>query len=1067
MNDNELTTSDVLADFSKNLCNIYRDDDDDEDNNDSEPISLSENAYYTESEFIDFVESQHINNTNNLTIISINIANILSKLSSLKKFVSYISSKGNKPDIIIVVETHITDHHAGLDAGTLGHIVPGYQFFHKGRGSRNGGGVGILVNDDIKSEPTICSLTEKKVKFCDEKFENIVVRIPGCINSNWNGTSKDLLVVAIYRQPNSENLETFLGCFEKLLNTIDKSKNEIVIAGDMNLDLLKYESHLPTSKYLDTMTNHRILPRIVRPTRIKKQSATLIDHILTRDNANTLVSGIIDTELAGSSGYTDHKPIFTILRSKLPRKDKNSKISISYFTQEGHMKRRDGLLTQNWDHILSQNDPNVVYDQMIRTYDHHYKSNMITKQIKPRSNTFRREPWMTDDILRDIRRRDRLSKLKHRRAEYKSLRNDIVSRTRKAEKTFLQQQVQDSMGDIKRHWKILRGTINKSNNKEDITTEFLYQGRWIKDQQTNADNMNSYLASVGPETNESVGTSTNPPKYYLDKFKAKNAQAIMLTDISDETVLDVCRSLTPKSSVDPSGFKQNLVLQDASIFPHVLAHLVNCSLKAGVCPDNSKVARVVPLYKQKGSKNLYENYRPISLLSVFSKIMEKLIYNKIFEFLVRQDILFKSQFGFRRGHNTTHATLDFVKTIEDALVNDELAIGVFCDLSKAFDTINHDVLLEKLDHYGIRGTFNDWFRTYLSGREQYVDWNGKQSNKLPITTGVPQGSILGPLLFLIYINDLPSASKLKTVLFADDSNFLIRGKSLSTLADTLNKELKLISDFFKANKLKLNAKKTKLVCFRKKSLHIDYDSIKVQLDGETLKFEEQTVFLGINIDSHLSWDKHCIKVANTISRNGGAISRVKKLLPPTSLKVLYNSLILPHLQYGLSAWGGCSTQSKKRITLIQKRITRIISKSFYSSHTEPRMKKLGLLKFDDLYSHQCLSLIHDTINDRAPLPVKELVTLTSQVHAHSLRGHSSDPHNIRVPMSRSKLSSNSFCSKGPQLWNQLPQEIKTIVSKQGFKFKLKHHLLNSYDPTTQCNNPRCTDRKHHHHPDPG
>ena len=132
------------------------------------------------------------------------------------------------------------------------------------------------------------------------------------------------------------------------------------------------------------------------------------------------------------------------------------------------------------------------------------------------------------------------------------------------------------------------------------------------------------------------------------------------------------------------------------------------------------------------------------------------------------------------------------------------------------------------------------------------------------------------------------------------------------------------------------------------------------------------------------------------------------------------------------------------------------------------MKKLGMLKFDDLYSHQCLTLIHDTINNRAPLPVKELVTLTSEVHAHILRSHSSDPHNIRIPKTRSKLSSNSFCSKGPQLWNQLPQEIQTIASKQSFKFKLKHHFLNSYDPTTHCNNPRCTDRKHHHHrQDPG
>ena len=211
----------------------------------------------------------------------------------------------------------------------------------------------------------------------------------------------------------------------------------------------------------------------------------------------------------------------------------------------------------------------------------------------------------------------------------------------------------------------------------------------------------------------------------------------------------MCRSLTSKTSTDPSGFKQSIVLQDAGIISHVIAHLVNCSMKEGICPESSKVARVVPIYKLKGSKHLYDNYRPISLLSTFSKIMERLIYNKLFDFLVRYGILFKSQFGFRKGHNTTHATLDFVKAIENALEGNEYAVGVFCDLSKAFDTINHDILLQKLDHYGIRGTANEWFRSYLSGREQYVDWNGKTSVRTPIVTGVPQGSILGPLLFLV------------------------------------------------------------------------------------------------------------------------------------------------------------------------------------------------------------------------------------------------------------------------------------------------------------------------------
>ena len=668
---------------------------------------------------------------------------------------------------------------------------------------------------------------------------------------------------------------------------------------------------------------------------------------------------------------------------------------------------------------------------------------------------------MTDDILSDMRKRDRLAKIKDRRTEYKAIRNSIVAKVRRAEREHIQKQVEESVGDMKKHWQILRKATNKLSNKEDMTTDFLYQGNWVNDKKTNADNYNSYVANVGPTTNNTVGAAKHPPDYYLQKHRQRNENSLLLSDVTADDVKSVCQKLTRKTSSDASGFKQNVVLDDTDIMAPVIAHLVNRSQQTGTCPMNSKIARVIPVYKNKGSKHQYENYRPISLLSVFSKIMERLIYNKIFEFLVRYEILFESQYGFRTGHSTTHASLDFVKFIEDAMDDNEYAIGVFCDLSKAFDTLNHDILLRKLDYYGIRGKTKEWFQSYLKGRQQYVDWEGCKSNRLPIGTGVPQGSILGPLLFLIYINDLPAATTLKCVLFADDSNLLIRGKDISILKESLNAELEGISDFFKANKLKLNAKKTKLVCFRKKSQTINYEQIDIILDGEKLKFEEEAVFLGLTIDSHLNWESHCKNVANKISCHCGVINRVKKLLPPKSLKILYSSLILPHLQYGLAVWGGCSNQNRKRIITIQKRVTRVISKSFYSSHTEPRMKKFGMLKFDDLYEQQCLTLIHDTINKKAPGTITKLLSLGSEVSNYNLRTHKTDPLNLRKPNSKSKVGTNSFCLKGPLMWNDLPQELKNIGRLGNFKLKLKFYFLNQYTNTSECNNPRCRDKRHH------
>ena len=297
---------------------------------------------------------------------------------------------------------------------------------------------------------------------------------------------------------------------------------------------------------------------------------------------------------------------------------------------------------------------------------------------------------------------------------------------------------------------------------------------------------------------------------------------------------------------------------------------------------------------------------------MLAKILEKLIYDKLFSFLVRYEILFDSQYGFRTGHNTTHATMDFVKSIEMALDRNEHAIAVFCDLSKAFDTINHQILAKKLEHYGIRNKELDLLISYLGNRRQFVQMNGVKSEELPLTTGVPQGSILGPLLFLIYINDIQATSDLlKAVLFADDSNLLLSGTDLTTSKNILNEELAKVSDYFKSNKLKLNASKTKMVCFRKKSSNFNADNYQIFMDGVQLKFEEQASFLGITIDSHLTWEAHGNNVANKIARNSSMITRVKKILPPASLKILYSSFILPHLQYGVAIWGGYPTKSKR------------------------------------------------------------------------------------------------------------------------------------------------------------
>ena len=906
---NELTVPDVYADISKNLCNILA-----SPGEEDEALNLCDSLYHTESDFVDFINSNSVCNESNLTIVSVNIANLLSKLHSFKIFLNNISTAKNKPDVVVVVETHLSNSiNSGLSYHELVNIIPGYNFYHRARETKKGGGVGVFVSNSLNCEAEVLELA----RFQDEQFENIVVKLPNAIRNSQNKSKKDLILVAIYRQPNNNNLEVFNNELGRLLSLLDKKKNDVVVAGDMNLDLLKHDCHVATANYLDLMSQHQFIPRIVRPTRVKQQSATLIDHFFTYENDSFSKSGIIDTEIAGNHGYTDHFPIFLILKTDIGGQQATGQVQKTFFTTKNHEARKESLKNEDWSEIYRLEDADKIYDQILEKYSKHFHENKTVKTYSKKSNRIGREPWMTADILADIRRRDRLSRKKDRRDDYKRLRNEIVKKTRKAQREYLKQQIEGSIGNIKKHWKVIKTATNKSNDKTQTVTAFYYKGTLENDQQKNAENMNEFLSCIGKQTNESVGASKNSAASYLEKHTARIDQELLLEDISAAEVAHICKSFTPKTSCDADGIQQNIVLSDVGILSPVLAHLVNVSQKTGVFPDKGKIARVIPVYKNKGDKSIFDNYRPISLLPVFSKIMEKLIYNKLFEFLVRYEILFESQYGFRKERSTTHATLDFVKTIEEAIESNQYAIGVFCDLSKAFDTLDHEILLHKLDHYGIRGVANKWFRSYLTDRRQYVELNGKKSSMLPLPTGVPQGSILGPLLFLIYINDLPSAANLKCVSFADDSNFLTQGSNLANLTKSLTNELEHVSDFFKANKLKLNAKKTKMVIFRKKNLPPNHQHLDVHLDGVKLSHEDSAEFLGVTIDSTLTWDRHCSNVANKISRNNGMLNRVKHMLPSCSLRLLYHSFIQPHIQYVLPAWGGCSTQNKKRIINIK------------------------------------------------------------------------------------------------------------------------------------------------------
>ena len=331
-------------------------------------------------------------------------------------------------------------------------------------------------------------------------------------------------------------------------------------------------------------------------------------------------------------------------------------------------------------------------------------------------------------------------------------------------------------------------------------------GKIIDDDKELATNFNIFFVNVGPNTENAI---PKVPIILPSKFlKNRNQINFVIAHISNEEILDIINSLENKAT-GPFSIPVKL-LSDLINIP--LAYIINMSLLTGVYPDLLKLVKVIPIHKG-GSTQDVNNYRPISLLSIFDKIIEKLMHNRLYTFLEHLNILFHNQFGFRINNSTVHTLVQITEMIKVS-IDGKFGCGIFIDLRKAFDTVNHEILLTKLEHYGIRGNMLHWFKSYLSNRKQYVSINGKSSLALDISCGVPQGSLLGPLLFLLYINDLPNTSNvLNFYLFADNTNIYYESNSLQELEKTFNKELNKLYLWLNINRLSLNIDKTNYLIF--------------------------------------------------------------------------------------------------------------------------------------------------------------------------------------------------------------------------------------------------------------
>src|SRR5688572_17558090 len=470
----------------------------------------------------------------------------------------------------------------------------------------------------------------------------------------------------------------------------------------------------------------------------------------------------------------------------------------------------------------------------------------------------------------------------------------------------------------------------------------------------------------------------------------------------------------------------------------VLANLFNQSLTQGVFPDPLKLAKLIPIFKT-GDKLKISNYRPISILSPFSKLLEKIIYNRLITFVEQNNLLADTQYGFRKNLSTELALLDLTNQISKTLDDHKITVGIFLDLSKAFDTVNHNILLDKLEHYGIRGTPLTWFKSYLTNRVQYVSIDDESSAHLLVRCGVPQGSILGPLLFILYINDLQAVTDLDLIMFADDTNIFATGLTKNAMAGKLNLDLNLISDWFAANLLSLNLNKTCYVIFgNKQNLNLDLD---IRINNQKLIRAYETKFLGVIITTDLKWGRHVDMIVNKMSKVVGIFRKIRYKLNLVVLKQLYHTLLEPYITYCSSIWAlPHETVKLNPVLLLQKTAIRIISHAHYIVHTSPIYSPLKILKVYDIAKTAILVLMHKSRNNTLPHKFQTYFQLTSQIHSYCTRG----AEKYAIPYARTRCRSSSIQVIGPRLWNLLPSTLQEIKTLQRFKLELKEFFIVDY-----------------------
>ena len=570
--------------------------------------------------------------------------------------------------------------------------------------------------------------------------------------------------------------------------------------------------------------------------------------------------------------------------------------------------------------------------------------------MKVKTQYRNRLPWLTEGLKLSIKHKNKLycTSLKHPTEyninTYKNYRNKLTSLLKKEENNFYQNQITSNKSNIRKVWAIIKNVINKNKSKKK-SDQFISNNKKITNPSEIANGFNDYFVNHGPTLAAKI---TSEGLSYKSFMHNDRHMSFFVDPTNEAEIINIINHLTEGAPGRDEIVARNLkCISDSIAYP--LAQVANLSFQQGIFPEELKIAAVTPLYKAKDPM-MFNNYRPISLISVFAKILERLMYIRLLKFINKNQIFNKHQFGFRDKHSTFMALIILIKNLVNAIDNGKCAVGIFLDFQKAFDTVDHCILLDKLYFYGIRGQAFDWFSSYLHNRQQLVNYYGYESDLKTIKCGVPQGSILGPLLFLLYINDLPQVSEyFMPILFADDTNLFATGYNLNDIFSEINKEIANIYAWVKANKLSLNIDKTNFMLFTPKCVPRSINGIFI--NGNKIMEVTETKFLGVIIDCKLNWSPQITYISKKVAKGVGIILKARKLFDQETLLTLYYTFVYPYLNYCIHVWGKAYNVHIHDLIILQNKAIRIVHGVSPRTNANKLYFDYNILSLKRLYSY--------------------------------------------------------------------------------------------------------------------